>query len=79
MARQLIILFLLFICTYTQYTVVSKDLGSTYIKLGLKYTGQGEFYVKEKSKIAKELVFHFKALTYNDFTFKIYDPNQNRF
>ena len=79
MARHLIILLLLFVYAYSQYTVASKDLGSTYVKLGLKYTGQGDFYVKEKSKIAKELVFHFKALTYNDFTFKIYDPNQNRF
>jgi hypothetical protein len=59
--------------------VVSQDIGSTYVKLGLKYTGQSDFYVKPKSKVVKELVFHFKALTYSDFTFKIYDPNQSRF
>ena len=74
-----VILLLLIAYANTQYTVVSKDLGSTYVKLGLKYTGQSDFYVKPKSRVARELVFHFKALTYNDFSFKIYDPTQNRF
>lgn len=49
------------------------------MKLGLKYTGQSEYYVKPKSKVVKELVFHFKALTYSDFSFKIYDPTTSRF
>jgi hypothetical protein len=76
---RLILLLVLSLAIQSQYAVVSQDVGSTYVKLGLKYTGQDDYYVKPKSKIAKELVFHFKALTYSDFTFKIYDANQNRF
>jgi hypothetical protein len=64
---------------YAQYAVVNQDVGSTYVKLNLNYTGTRDYYVKPKSKVVKELVFHFKALTYNDFSFKIYDPKQNRF
>jgi hypothetical protein len=79
MIRNLSLLILLIIGAYSQYTVISQDIGSTYVKLGLKYTGQSDFYVKPKSKVVKELVFHFKALTYTDFTFKIYDPNQSRY
>ena len=65
MIRNIIILLLLIIGVYSQYTVTSRDIGSTYVKLGLKYTGQSDFYVKPKSKVIKELVFHFKALTYS--------------
>ena len=56
---------LLTVLALSQYTVVKQDIGSTYIKLDLKYTGQGDYYVKPKSTIVKDLVFHFKALTYN--------------
>lgn len=73
------ILLLLVAISLTQYAVVKQDVGSTYIKLDLKYTGQSEYYVKPKSKVIKELTFLFKALTFNDFSFKIYDPNQNRY
>lgn len=76
---RLIILLLLIFAAQSQYTVISQDIGSTYVKLGLKYTGQSDFYVKPKSKVVKELVFLFKAHTYSDFSFKIYDPNQSRF
>jgi hypothetical protein len=47
--------------------------------LTLKYTGEHDYYVKPKSKVVKDLIFYFKALTFSDFTFKIFDPNQNRF
>lgn len=73
------ILILLALQIQTQYTVTSQDIGSTYVKLGLKYTGQSEYYVKPKSKVVKDLIFHFKALTYNEFSFKIYDSTQIRF
>lgn len=56
---------LLIALALSQYTVVKEDIGSTYIKLDLRYTGQGDYYVKPKSTIVKDLVFHFKALTYN--------------
>lgn len=61
--------------TQAQYTVVNSDVGNSYIKLSLRYSGSQDYYVKPKSKIIKELVFYFQALTYNEFTFKIYDPN----
>ena len=76
---KIVIRALLIVLALSQYTVVKQDIGSTYIKLDLKYTGQGDYYVKPKSTIVKDLVFHFKALTYNQFTFKIYDPNYPRF
>ena len=72
-------LFLLIFLVSSQYSVVSKEEGSSYLKLNLRYTGQHDYYVKPKSKVVKELVFYFKALTYSDFSFKIYDPNQARF
>lgn len=56
---------LLTVLVLSQYTVVKQDIGSTYIKLDLRYTGQGDYYVKPKSTIVKDLIFHFKALTYN--------------
>jgi len=68
-------LLLLIVVSLAQYSVVNQEIGSTYVKLSLKYTGQSDYYVKPKSKVVKDLVFHFKALTYNDFSFKIYDPN----
>ena len=71
--KQLFVLLLTIFTTSTQYTVSSTDIGGTYIKLGLKYTGPNEYYVKPKSKVVKDLVFHFKALTYSEFSFKIYD------
>lgn len=74
-----IVLLLLAIVLRAQYMVTKQDIGSTYIALNLKYTGQSEYYVKPKSKVVKELVFLFKALTFSEFTFKIYDPNQARF
>lgn len=80
MIGRLIVLLLVALAAVNgQYSVVSQDVGTTYVKLGLKYTGQSDYYVKPKSKIIKELVFHFKALSYSDFTFKIYDPNNERF
>lgn len=76
---RLITLLLLLSLSLTQYTVVNQDIGSTYVKLSLKYTGQSEYYVKPKSKVVKDLIFYFRALTFNDFSFKIYDPNENRY
>jgi alpha-glucosidase len=72
--KILLLLASLCILACSQYAVVDKDVGSTYLRLTLKYTGQDDYYVKPKSKVVKELVFLFKALTYSDFTFKIYDP-----
>ena len=63
----------------SQYTVVNSSIGSTEIKLFLNYTGTSDYYVKPKSLIIKQLVFLFKAHTFNDFSFKIYDPNNKRF
>ena len=60
MIRNLSLLLLLVIGVYSQYTVINQDIGSTYVKQGLKYTGQSDFYVKPKSKMIKELVFHFQ-------------------
>ncbi len=78
MLKNLLILIIVAL-THAQYSVISQDIGSTYIKLGLNYTGTQDYYVKTKSKIIKQLIFHFKALTYNEFTFKIYDPAVSRF
>ena len=78
MLRYLIVVLLISI-SYTQYTVVNQEVGSTYLKLDLKYTGQSDYYVKPKSKVVKNLVFMFRALTFYEFSFKIYDANQNRF
>jgi len=74
-----VLLVLLFIVSKAQYAVVDKEVTSSSIKLYLKYTGTNDYYVKPKSKIVKDLVFHFKALTYSEFNFKIYDPNNSRF
>jgi hypothetical protein len=63
----------------SQYAVVGREEGSTYVKLQLKYTGSRDYYVKPQSKVAKDLVFLFKALTFSEFTFSIYDPTVPRF
>lgn len=76
---RVLILCLITLLAHTQYTVVDEEIGSTYIKLALKYSGDQAYYVKPKSKMIGDLVFHFQALTYNEFTFKIYDPNSRRF
>jgi len=76
---NLLVLICVTAVAYGQYAVINQDIGSSYVKLTLNYTGTRDYYVKPKSKVVKELVFHFKALTYNDFSFKIYDPKQNRF
>lgn len=67
---------LLLLAARGQYSVVGTDVGTSYVKLALRYSGTQEYYVKPKSKVVKDLIFHFKALTYNDFSFKIYDPNE---
>jgi len=79
MLKKLVLIISIVALTYSQYAVVSQDIGSTYVKLTLNYTGTRDFYIKPKSKVVKQLIFLFKALTYNDFSFKIYDPNLNRF
>ena len=79
MKFTLLCLLLIFAISQAQYTVVDQQTTSTSIKLSLKYTGTSDYYVKPKSKVVKDLVFEFKALTYSEFQFKIYDPKVNRF
>ena len=78
---RLLLLLVAFLLTIAQcqYKVTSKDEGSTYVRLQLAYTGTHEYYVKPKSIVIKQLVFHFKSHTSSDFSFKIYDPNNARF
>ena len=61
----LLCLVLFFTVSNAQYTVVNKEVTSSSIKLSLKYTGNSDYYVKPKSKIVKDLIFQFKALTYS--------------
>lgn len=68
------IAFLSYVLASTEYKVISKEVGSSSVKLGLSYTGKDNYYIKEKSVIPKELVFLLKCHSFLDFTFKIYDP-----
>jgi len=63
----------------SNYKVTATNRNTTSITLILTYTGQDEYYVKPTSPIAKNLVFTFKTLAFNDFTFKITDQNNKRF
>jgi hypothetical protein len=63
----------------SEYKVVSTTKNTTTITLALSYTGKDDYYVKSTSPIIKNLLFTFHTLAFNDFTFKITDPNNKRF
>ena len=63
----------------TEYKVTIQEKGTSYLRLGLKYTGTDEYYIKEKSKIIKDLQFELQCYTFLDFSFKIYDPKNKRY
>lgn len=74
----LTVLLVLASCT-SKYQVISfANTSNTYTFL-LRYTGTEEYYLKPTSPIIKDLTFVFHSLTYNDFTFKIFDTNNHRF
>jgi hypothetical protein len=61
------------------YKVVSTQSTTSTIVLGLRYTGQDEYYIKPTSPILKDLTFTLTVYTFNDFDFKITDAKRNRF
>lgn len=50
---KILLLGLFLLIIQAQYTVVNSDVGSSYIKLSLRYSGSQDYYVKPKSKIIK--------------------------
>ena len=50
-----LLLLLVYAQCETQYKITTKEFGTTYFKFGLKYTGNEDYYIKEKSKIIKDL------------------------
>ena len=63
----------------SQYKVTSNSTNSSTVTLTLTYTGSDDYYVKPTSPIIKTLTFRFHCMTFNDFSFKISDPNNHRF
>ena len=63
----------------SQYKVTGNTTNSSTITLTLAYTGSDDYYLKPTSPIIKTLQFSFHCMTFNDFAFKIKDPNNNRF
>lgn len=63
----------------SQYKVTSAHKTQTSETIHLQYTGKDDYYIKPSSPISKQLIFTFKMLTFNDFTFKIVDANKKRF
>jgi hypothetical protein len=52
---------------------------TTTITLTLNYTGSDNYYIKSTSPIIKTLLFSFHTQSFQDFYFKITDPNNKRF
>ena len=63
----------------SSYTVIDSYSNSTSYVLLLNYTGKASYYEKPTSPIIKQLKFTFHCLAFNDFFFKITDPNNKRF
>lgn len=57
----------------SEYRVVNGSTNATTITFRLAYQGKDEYIGKPTSPICKNLVFTFRMLAYNDFTFKIVD------
>ena len=63
----------------TDYKVVSSNSNTSSISFTLSYTGKDDYYGKPTSPISKTLYFIFHTNAFNDFYFKITDPNNRHF
>jgi alpha-glucosidase len=75
---------LLLVCVWgvlgvSEYRVVNETRNASAVTLALEYFGPDEFYLKPKSPIAKRLAFVLQTLTFDEFTFRVTDPNKARF
>lgn len=75
----MILLALLTCLSYAQYKVDSASQNASSVVLSLSYTGNSSYYVKPTSLIAKKLVFTLSCHTRSDLSFKIIDPQKQRF
>lgn len=64
---------------FSKYKVSAFMNSSTIYTIQLKYSGTEDYYIKPTSPIIKDLTFVFHTYAYNDFSIKIYDPNNHRF
>jgi hypothetical protein len=76
-----IVLCLLFSCALasSEYKVTDASKNISSVTLRLTYTGKDDYYLKPTSPIIKDLIFTFRSLTFDDFTFKIIDANNKRY
>lgn len=73
------LLFAAVVFSKSNYKVVSYQNTSSTITMGLRYTGQDDYYIKPTSPIIKDLTFTFHVYTFNDFDIKIVDAKNQRF